>query len=72
MVIHEPIKGLHSFVKMRQPRKLVSVRQSPIRNVNDQLALFASHLDHARIAVSSNTAVIEMATMRHLRTFRKT
>lgn len=34
-----------------------------------ELALFASHLDHARIAVSNNTAVIEMATMRRLRTF---
>lgn len=28
------------------------------------LAMFASHLDHARIAVSNVTAVIEMATMR--------
>ncbi|WEZ85675.1 hypothetical protein P6U16_21585 (plasmid) [Rhizobium sp. 32-5/1] len=32
------------------------------RTAEKQLALLASHLDHARIAVSSNTAVIEMAT----------
>ncbi|WP_168263436.1 formate/nitrite transporter family protein [Rhizobium leguminosarum] len=35
------------------------------------LALFASHLDHARIAVSNNAAVIEMATMRQFRTSLK-